>query len=583
MFLAQRLLPTFAKLRAPRSFEAYMLLAVLVAGAVAMSPNIADPDLWGHVQYGRDMLQNGLAKHTSYSYLAEHELWVNHEILAELGLAIGMNVFGQQGLTTLKLLAGFFLLAGILWTARRHGIAALSACVILLATGAGIARFWSLRPQLFSFLAYAALLFILSWMFRDWECKWQMQYPFTWKKAWFKGTLGNIITYNNRRLKLLWCMPLLFAIWANTHGGFLAGLCVYTAYLGLRSLELLSQRGWQSLGLIRRFALMLLGAWAAPLLNPYGVGYVTWLWQDLRVPRPEIVEWLPPNLMSSEAFPFVCCAVLAMLALLFTKRSRDFTHVVILGLTFWQALSHERHIPFFVLSCAFFLPVHIDSLFQRFKIVSTCENPIAFTPRTQSNLLFGLALACCVVGYKISDRLTNLKVMQNDYPVQAFEYIAQRKLQGRMVCCMNWAQYAIYTFGNAENRIQIHVDGRLRTAYSQTMLDQHFDFILGNQSQSERYRDPHTVFNATRAIREKNPNLVLIDRRQPHAVTVMNEQTRHWVLLYQDALSQLWGRRSWYDDSHSPAYIVPENRDISNFMPTGSVAWPALPACLPRK
>ncbi len=32
-------------------------------------------------------------------------------------------------------------------------------------------------------------------------------------------------------------MPLIMVVWTNTHGGFLAGLCIYLAYLALRGLE----------------------------------------------------------------------------------------------------------------------------------------------------------------------------------------------------------------------------------------------------------------------------------------------------------------------------------------------------------
>ena len=37
------------------------LLAVLLACAVAVSPNLADPDLWGHVRYGLDVFEDGLS------------------------------------------------------------------------------------------------------------------------------------------------------------------------------------------------------------------------------------------------------------------------------------------------------------------------------------------------------------------------------------------------------------------------------------------------------------------------------------------------------------------------------------------
>ena len=39
--------------------ERAAILIVVLAGALAMSPSVADPDLWGHVQFGRDVLNEG--------------------------------------------------------------------------------------------------------------------------------------------------------------------------------------------------------------------------------------------------------------------------------------------------------------------------------------------------------------------------------------------------------------------------------------------------------------------------------------------------------------------------------------------
>jgi hypothetical protein len=65
--------------------------AMLLTCAVAVSPNLPDPDLWGHVQYGRDLMVDGLPATTTYSYSAIGYRWINHENLAELLLAIGTD------------------------------------------------------------------------------------------------------------------------------------------------------------------------------------------------------------------------------------------------------------------------------------------------------------------------------------------------------------------------------------------------------------------------------------------------------------------------------------------------------------
>ena len=75
--------------RFPVSTELLCLLIVVVASALAMSPNVADPDLWGHVQFGRDVLTDGeIAKTTSYSFTAEGYRWINHENISEIVMAL---------------------------------------------------------------------------------------------------------------------------------------------------------------------------------------------------------------------------------------------------------------------------------------------------------------------------------------------------------------------------------------------------------------------------------------------------------------------------------------------------------------
>jgi hypothetical protein len=72
------------------------------------------------------------------------------------------------------------------------------------------------------------------------------------------------------------------------------------------------------------------------------------------------------------------------------------------------------------------------------------------------------------------------------------------------------------------------------------------------------------------------PELALLNRRVPHAIEVIRTQP-DWVLLYQDALAELWGRRGKYDDPQSPDYLPPEVRRIGNRPQSGFVQFPALP------
>src|SRR6185369_15005532 len=304
-----------------------LVVAVLLSAATTLSLNVADPDLWGHVQYGRDALNRGLPTTTTYSYVAEHYLWINHEILAEYALAIVADFGGGAGLLITKCLLGVAVIVAIMLRARRQGAGLVATCSLALLVAITLGNHWSLRPQLASYVSFTLLLGLLSYCFSGWEGQWQL--PTSWL-ARFRGQPAEQppLEYSLPRLKLLWLAPLLFMLWTNAHGGFLAGLCVYLAYLGLRGFEAFCRQGRAADGLILRFALMGAAAIAATFVNPYGANFHFWLFDDLKVPRPEIVEWHAPEFFDTQFLPFWLLLSVSVASLIFSKRSRDFTHLI---------------------------------------------------------------------------------------------------------------------------------------------------------------------------------------------------------------------------------------------------------------
>ena len=74
---------------------------------------------------------------------------------------------------------------------------------------------------------------------------------------------------------------------------------------------------------------------------------------------PNHVSWLDGFLLLLVAMFVVTLAA--------SRRSWDATHLVILVATLWQSLAHQRHIPFFALSVAFFLPRHVEDVVARMR------------------------------------------------------------------------------------------------------------------------------------------------------------------------------------------------------------------------
>ena len=114
-----------------------------------------------------------------------------------------MRVGGPLGLVALKCAIGGAAVAG-LWaavrlTARSETVA---VPVFVLAT-AIVCRYFLFRPQLFTFAFFALFVLVL-------------------------------VRFVLRRPSPLWVLPLVMLLWANSHGGFVAGLGAIGLAIGLR-------------------------------------------------------------------------------------------------------------------------------------------------------------------------------------------------------------------------------------------------------------------------------------------------------------------------------------------------------------
>lgn len=532
------------------------LAALVLACAIPTAMNVVDPDLWGHVRYGQDWLAEGRMPRTAtHTFTAEGYPWVNHENAFELSVAWGLQHVSIYGLLVAKCLLGLAIIAAMARTARRHGVPALSAWTLLVLVAASLQAFFPLRPQLFSFALCAAMLVALDRAFVDWQAG------------------GRV------RWAPLALVPALMPLWVNSHGGFVAGLCILAAYLGGRSLEALRRRGRDAWRMIVGFSVVGLTSLAATALNPYGLELHRWIARSMWTPQPEITEWLPPTWENPVFLPFVTLAVVAVACLVGTQRRRDWTQIAIIALVGWQAAMHLRHIAFFALVCGFWLPVHWHSALSRLKPQGGWQ--LFSKLHTVRGAAAPLALLLAVVFGEsriLAGRLSDFPVYRSAYPVDALQYMVDRRLSGKLVVAFNWAQYALTALAPETT---VGFDGRFDTCYPDEVIDWHFDFLLG-ECDGLRFRSPNSgPFDREKILAHCQPDLVLIDRRYKGPTEVMHRvgagQHPAWTLLYSDSIAELWGRTSRYDDPASPHYLPPEQRTLGLRLLQARFQWPALP------
>ncbi|TWT38855.1 hypothetical protein Enr8_05490 [Blastopirellula retiformator] len=548
-----------------------MLGAILLAAAMAVTPNVADPDLWGHVQYGNDLLREGLPATTTYSYTAEGYRWINHENLSEIMLAIGADTIGPVGLLWGKCLLGLAIVGVILWRCEAKRTPLLVSGVIALLVALNFTNHWNARPQLSSFALFTVLILLLDRCFAGWRDDWRLP----WLGAQFRRKDYQPLAARHPQMKALWlCVPLFF-VWANAHGGFVAGYAVFVAYLGCRFLELALDRGWAGAGMMRRLTLMAVVGGLATLVNPYGPNLHRWLLASLGTARPEITEWHPLYELNLASFAFFALVAALIFAIVLSRKPLDFTQVAITGLVAWQATAHQRHTPFLAILFGLWIAPHFASAWSRcFGAADAAKQ--STSPRQDWIMGGGLAVVYLVLIAALLPRLSQMPTPRDQYPVSAIQFMADHHLKGRLVATYNWAQYAIHALA-ADGDTQLQFDGRFRTGYPQEVLDMHFDLILGPDPK-HRNRGPHSgPSDAGRVLAYGRPDLVLIDRGQPYSTEAMQERADRWTLLYQDSLAQVWGRSSEYGDPDSPQFIPVQERQIGDAPQLGAVSWPAHP------
>ena len=549
-----------------RFFAAGCVLITLAASAYLLTPADADPDLWGHLQFGRDVVQNGLPATTTYSFTADGYRWINHENLSEIAMAWLDDMVGMYWLQWLKCLFGVAVVATCLGRCWRRGEDVFAACLLAAFVTLNLQCHWTLRPQLASFACFTLLLLLLDHA---------LPRP--------GSVAGNeaFARHLQSRLPWLWWSVPLMLIWTNSHGGFVAGYAVFFVYAAGRTIEYMELHLTPQFRWLRRLGLIVAATSAVSLVNPYSWRLGIWLWESLRVPRPEISEWHGLQWTDPQSWLFSGLAITWGIVAIHRRRFLDRTHLLLMALLLWQAMTHQRHIAFFAIQFGLWYGRDFAATLRDLRgagaeIVfgSDLRKP------TQYLATLGLIVAAAGVLSLTNRRVSNFGVSRSSYPVSALQFIADQQIEGKMVVTFNWAQYVIGAMGAKsahDDGIRVGFDGRFRTCYPQALVDSHFDFVLGDLP-GKRYRSPSAPpLDGTRVLRIADPELVLLDRLQPHSEQIMHQCGDQWVLLYQDDRAQLWGRSDRFDRPTSPHFLAADRRQLSVIPQQGRVAWPAFP------
>ncbi|MDQ6856472.1 MAG: hypothetical protein M3Z57_05305 [Candidatus Dormibacteraeota bacterium] len=292
----------------------WVIGAAVVSLVLTVQP-FRDSDVWWHLAIGHYIVAHGIPAVEPFSFLHAANPWVGQQWLYEVTLAHAVDLGGPR---LASLLMGVVGSAALLLVAlsvpleRRPPGPAMAAAMLLSAAVA--AQLLGVRGQVISLFGAALVLYLLS--------------------RWRRGSTRALIA-----------LPVVFAVWANIHAGFLIGL-------GIAVLALVIVRGVE-----RRHRLLLAAAIAlsalATLINPAGPrlwGYVAATFTDPTI-TGIVTEWQSPNFHDVLLRLFEAEAILLVIAWVLAPR-RDLFDVVLAAGAFGASLQAQRNVSLFALIAA---------------------------------------------------------------------------------------------------------------------------------------------------------------------------------------------------------------------------------------
>jgi hypothetical protein len=468
-----------------RPLHARLWGLLLTASALYFfTTNDADPDLWGHVFFGRLILEQRSVPYTdTLAYTTAGLPWVDHEWLAQAVLAGVHAGAGNAGLLLLKLLLGGATAGLVVWRIRARAADPWVWGGVGLLAIAVLARGLAFRPQAFTYLATALTLAVL-------DCA------------------------RSRNSRSLWLLPLLVAVWVNLHGGVLLGLGIIGMFAVGETIRepAAAWRAWIVLAL----------ALAATALNPYGPQLLRYVLSELGREHP-ITEWQPPEVADAGQFAFFAMLALFAATVPFARhwRARGW-EVALSVIAAYLALRHQRHTPVFALCAAAPLAAQAQrallwSGIGIGRLGATAQRLLAIALGTLAAMQIGLT------GLRFHRDGLQIVYEPGEYPAAAVRVLASSGASFNLAVPLEWGEYALWFLAP---HVKVSLDGRFATVFPPEVVEHNFDFFAGVPGWRRLIDDYPT-----------DAALVPLDAACPIAALP------GWDLLYEGPVARVYARR----------------------------------------
>ena len=440
-------------------------------------------DYWWYLRLGRDILEAGAVPVVdTYSSLQAGQPIVYQSWLSAIFL---WTIFKAGGISLTIFFAAVCigLTYAMLWALmRRGGAGPRLASFLVLLTGLSGSNNWGVRPQLFVYPLFLAVVWLLL--------KWQ-----------------------DRDSKFLWALVLISFAWTNLHGSFILFFI------------LVAQAFIFGKGERKKLFFVALAALAVTLANPRGII----LWQSVieTFTKPGIrdlsPEWLPPLNQGWQMNIFFAWIILLVPLASFARR-RLSTFELILFLSFsWLALTGIRYViwDLFIISMltAFLIP---ESMMNWFDQPQNVKIP---------SLNFGLGAAFLLMPFLLlpgirenwwSQSPTALDIQT---PVAAADWLmAHPELPGPMWNDVVFGSYLIHAIPVRP----VWIDTRIQVIFTAEQAEQYL-FVQSAQPGWEIFLEKNKV------------NLLVLAHTQPALVNAA-QNSDMWCRQYYDDIAVIFSR-----------------------------------------
>ncbi len=396
------------------------LIVLSYKGAVGI-----DPDFGWRLRSGQLILSSGIQRTDPFSYTMSSFPWVDHAWPMSLLMAVVYQNFGMEILSILfsLIVVGIFILLlsseksfwylnKVVYKKSGDLLGFLGSFPVLLAM-ANIFPFFGIRAQVATWLLFSVVVvFIFS------------------QKIWEKWRLF---------------IPVVFLVWGNLHGGFIAGLSAITLFVLFKSIRL------------RRFdvvnATIIISSVLATLINPYG----TETWREVFSSvfdaklRLRIIEWRPT--LFNFNISFITLHTLAFVLVFRLRRLFKLEEKIVYLFFLFQGISSVRNIPLLVFVE---MPLVARGIKEFYRTIKKDKGAI-----TRFKSVYIVAWWGCLFIFLFQTTLAIIggKTLSEEkyYPKNAVLFLRNNQVEGRLMSHYTWGGYLIWKLPEKK----VFIDGRM--------------------------------------------------------------------------------------------------------------------------